>query len=241
MDENASKLGYDNLRLAGELNRWRGNIGLAGAVGLVYFLLACFVILGLRAAGLAMIWLPAGFATGVLIVLGPRARLPVAAGVVIAVVLVECVVRDDRSLWIALADSLCDASEPLIIAELIRRYFGEPFTLDQVRNVVGMFAAILVGVILSAIGAGIGSVLILGPEPPFLSIWWFWLTSGVVGEVAIVPFIIGLAAIRGPPPWSELTPGGVALVAVAAMTAIIILLPQQFWATMLPGVLLFPL
>lgn len=221
---------------------WAGNLRLAGVVGLVYFLLAYFVIRGLHAAGLAVFWPSAGFATGVLIVLGPRARLPVYAGVVVAILLVECVVRNDRSLWIALADSQCDAIEPLIAAGLIKRYSDKEFRLDRVRNVLALFIATLAGRTVSSIAAGIASVSLLNPGPPFLSIWWIWFSSGVVGAIAISPFVIGLAAaVREPPPRSELIGGGVALVALAAMTAVIIWLPQQMWATLMPGVLLLPM
>ena len=55
---------------------WLRRVALAGVVGLVYFLLGYFVIRGLRAAGLGIVWPAAGFVAGILIVLGPRARLP---------------------------------------------------------------------------------------------------------------------------------------------------------------------
>jgi integral membrane sensor domain MASE1 len=217
------------------------SIGLAGAFGAAYFLLGYFVILGMRAAGLAIFWPSSGLATGVLIVLGPRARWPVSAGIVVAVVILECFVRDDRTVWIALADSLCDAAEPLIVAGLVRRYVGKHFTLDRVRNVLGLFIAILAGTLVSSIAAGIASVTIFSPEPPFLNIWWIWFSSGVVSEVAVAPFVIGIAAaLREPLPRSELIAGGLVLVALAATTAIVIWLPR-IWVTVLPGVLILPM
>jgi signal transduction histidine kinase len=208
-------------------------VGLAGAFGFLYFLLAYFVILGVRAAGLAVFWPPSGFATGVLIAFGPRARWPVSAGIVVAVVVVECFVRSDRTLWIALADSACDASEPLIIAGLINRYFGRDFSLDRVRHVLGLFIAMVVGTMVSSIAAG--------TEPSFLNVWWTWFSASIVGQGAIAPFIIGLAAtLRESLPRSELTRAVIALVTLSATTAIIIWLPR-IWTTVLPGLLLLPM
>src|SRR5262245_28879569 len=61
-----------------------GAVGLAVAVGLAYFI-AARLGLALRAnTGIAVFWPAAGISVGALIVWGARARLPVAAGVVVA-------------------------------------------------------------------------------------------------------------------------------------------------------------
>jgi HWE histidine kinase len=62
--------------------RWVGSIGLAVAVGVAYFLAARLSLALLtKPDGVAVFWPASGVAAGVLIGLGPAARLPVAAGV----------------------------------------------------------------------------------------------------------------------------------------------------------------
>src|SRR5262249_29828518 len=74
-------------------------IGLAAAVGLVYFLAARLSIgLVLKPAGVAVFWPAAGISSGVLIALGfRRAGWPVAIGVTVATVAVHELVADP--LW----------------------------------------------------------------------------------------------------------------------------------------------
>ena len=63
------------------------SIGLAAAVGIVYFLAARLSLLLLtKPDGVAVFWPASGVASGVLIALGPRARLPVAAGAMAATI-----------------------------------------------------------------------------------------------------------------------------------------------------------
>jgi PAS domain S-box-containing protein len=74
-------------------------------------------------------------------------------------------------------------------------------------------------------------------------VWQQWVASDSIGIVTIAPLIIGLdAALRAPPPRSELIEGVVALVAVAVTTGmIILLLPPTWWDIDVLVVLLFPL
>src|SRR3981081_4287617 len=69
---------------AGSTRQWARSIGLAAAVGIVYFLAARLSLLLLTTDGVAVFWPASGVASGVLIALGPRARLPVAAGAMAA-------------------------------------------------------------------------------------------------------------------------------------------------------------
>ena len=75
--------------------RWVGSIGLAAAVGLAYFLTAKFSVrLILEPAGVAVFWPAAGISAGLLIALGPRARWPVLAGVMVATVATHLFIND---------------------------------------------------------------------------------------------------------------------------------------------------
>src|ERR1700745_1885535 len=84
---------------AADLTRqWVGGIGLAAAVGLGYFLAAAFSVrLLLKPEGVAVFWPAAGLSSGLLIALGPRARWPVLAGVIVATVATHLIIKDP--LW----------------------------------------------------------------------------------------------------------------------------------------------
>jgi signal transduction histidine kinase len=75
-----------------------------------------------------------------------------------------------------------------------------------------------------------------------LTTWQHWFESDGIGIIIVAPLVIGLtAAIRRPPPRSELIEGTTALLALAVMTGIAISLPWQAWETVLPVALLFPM
>ena len=104
------------------LQRRVGSIGVAVAVGLLYFLVAKLSVrLVLEPSGVAVFWPAAGISSGILIALGPRARWPVSAGVVAATVATHLIIDDP--LWAGAVLGLSNAAEALIIAALIRRHF----------------------------------------------------------------------------------------------------------------------
>ena len=221
--------------------RWVTSIGIAAAVGLAYFL-AAKLSLGLlmKPGGVAVFWPAAGISSGVLIALGPRARWLVAAGVMAATVAAN--LMGDRNIWASTAFALCNAAEALIAAGLIQHYFGTGFRLDRLRQVLSLLAAAVVGTVISGIGGAVAFKLFHSPTVSMLTIWWQWFASDAVGIVAVAPLVIGLgAAVLEPPPRNELIEGVAALVILAAMTGIIISLPQEPWKTVVPSALLFPL
>src|SRR5271163_2540461 len=124
------------------------SIGFAIAVGIAYFLAARFSLALLtKPDGVAVFWPAAGVAAGVLIAVGPRARWPVVAGSVAATIVANLL--GDRSLWSAMIFAVCNAGEALIVAGLIQRYFGPTFSLDTLRQVLGLLAAAVVGTAIS--------------------------------------------------------------------------------------------
>jgi integral membrane sensor domain MASE1 len=58
-----------------------------------------------------------------------------------------------RDIWFATALVLCNAGETILAAWLIERYFGSVFSLDSLRNVLGLVAAAVVANATSAVGA----------------------------------------------------------------------------------------
>ena len=112
--------------------RWVGTIGLAVAVGIAYFLAARLSLALLTEPdGVAVFWPASGVAAGVLIALGPGARLPVAAGAMVATIVANLL--GDRTLWGSIAMALCNAGEALLTAGLIERSFGSGFSLGRLR------------------------------------------------------------------------------------------------------------
>jgi signal transduction histidine kinase len=218
--------------------RWVGDLGLAAAVGAAYFLLAhSSVGLVLESTGVAVFWPAAGITSGSLIALGPRARWPLAAGVIGASIAVHYA----EPLWAGIGQGISNAAEALVIAGLIQHYFGSDFTLDRLSQVLGLLAAAIVGTAVSGLGGAATLRLLQGPSADMLVTWQHWFASDIVGIVAVAPLVIGLAAaLMHPPPRSELTRSLAALVALAAMTVVILSLGQEAWDTILPIAWLLP-
>jgi len=219
---------------------WVGSIGLAAAVGLAYFLTARFSVrLILESSGVAVFWPAAGISSGILIALGPRARWPVLAGVVVATVATHLIIDDP--LWAGVALGLCNGAEALITAGLIHHYFGAGLNLVRVRQVVGLLAAAVVATTVSGIGGAVTYRLMPGPSAPMLDTWQHWFASDFVGIIAVAPLVIGIAAaVRQPSPRSEVLEGTLGLLAVALMTGFIISQPRGLWETLFPITWLFP-
>jgi signal transduction histidine kinase len=188
----------------------------------------------------AVFWPAAGISSGVLIALGPRARWPVAAAVTAATVVIHQLIADP--LWAGIALGLSNAAEALIVAGLLEFYFGADFSIDRLRQVLGLLLTAIIGTAISAIGGAVTYRLFQGPSATMLTTWQHWFASDVIGIIIVAPLVIGLtAAIRQPPSRSELIEGTTALLALAVMTGIAISLPWQAWETVLPVALLFPM
>jgi len=225
---------------AHDLTHWVRGIGLAAAVGLGYFVAAAFSVrLILEPEGVAVFWPAAGISSGILIALGPPARWPVLAGVIVATVATHLVIEEP--LWAGVALGLCNGAEALITAGLIQYYFGAGFRPVRLRQVISFLAAAVVGTSVSGIGGAVTYRLLRGPSASTLITWQHWFASDFVGIIAVAPLVIGLAAVvRRPSPRSEVIEGMLALVALAVLTGFIISLPREAWETVFPITWLFP-
>jgi signal transduction histidine kinase len=221
--------------------RWVRGIGITAAVGLAYFLLA---ELGLGLYGqttwVPVFWPAFGISAGTLIALGPSARLQVAVGVIAAIVLAHLIAGDPR--WLGATFALADGVEPLVTAGLVQHFFGPQFSLGRLRHLLGLLAAAILASVVSFAVVAVSFRWFQASAEPILTMLQHWFITDMVGFVSLAPFLIGLfAAARQPPGWRELLEGGMALVALALMTAVIIFLPQRFWDTSLPVAWLFPM
>jgi PAS domain S-box-containing protein len=220
--------------------QWIRSIWLAVLVACVYILAARLSLSLLTPEGVAVFWPAAGIAAGTLIVVGPSARLAVVVGTMVATIVANLL--GDRNLWSTIVFALCNAGEALITAGLIERYFGSPFSLNRLRNVLGLVGAAIIGAAISGIGGTAGFVLFHDAAAPIFVTWQNWFASDALGIVTIAPLMIGLAsAAREPPGRSETVEGLVALACLVVMSVVVISLPPGPWTTVVPIALLFPL
>ncbi len=220
---------------------WLHAIGLAGGVGIAYFLAARLSLALLtQPDGVAPFWPAAGVSSGVLIALGRDARWPVAAGAMAATIIAN--LMGDRNVWSATAFALCNTAEALFTAWQIEHYFGPRFSLHRLRNVLGLLGAAVRSTVASGIGGTVAYKLLHTSAAPVWITWEHWFASDAVGIITVAPLVIGLAeAVRDPPRRNEIMEGGTALGALAVVTVIIVSLPPEPWETVVPVALLFPI
>ena len=222
------------------LASWLTTAAIAAAVGAIYFLGARLGLLFLtQPEDVAVFWPASGISVGILIACGPRLRLPVAAGVIVATAAAN--IMGDRALWTGFIFGIANAAEALLTTWLIERWFGQTFRLDTLRRVLAFFLA-------AGIGAGAAGVLgalalsLMQTSAPLLSTWTVWTISDGLGIVTVAPLLIGLAsAISDPPPRREMAEGTAALLALAALTVFVFTLPPQSWMAFEPIAVLFPM
>ena len=219
--------------------RWGNPIGLAVAVGIVYFLAARLSLALLtKPEGVAVFWPAAGVSAGVLIALGSRARWPVVVGTMAATIVAN--LSGDRNLLSAILFGLCNAGEAVLTAWLIGHYFGPDFRLSKLRNVLGLAGAAIAGVAVSGIGGAVTFKLFHSTTTPILTIWQHWLASDGLGIITVAPLLIELAsASRDRPSLSELVEGAVAVAALALVSGLAIFLRSELLATVGPVAVLF--
>src|SRR6267143_418026 len=113
-------------------------------VALAYFVAARLSLALLESVdGVAVFWPAAGVASGILIALGSAARWPVVVGVVAATIAANLL--GDRNIWNSVSSAVANAGEAVIVAGLIHRFCGSPFELNELRRVLALFAATVVG------------------------------------------------------------------------------------------------
>jgi signal transduction histidine kinase len=237
--QNLSRQVQHELSTGIDLTRWVGSIGLAVAVGSVYFLAARLSLALLtKPEGVAVFWPAAGVSAGALIALGPRARWPVVLGTMAATIAAN--LSGDRDLWSAVLFGFCNAAEAVLTAWLIEHYLGSDFRLSKLRNVLGFAAAAIVGAAVSGIGGAITFKLFHSTTTPMLTTWQHWFASDGLGIITVAPLLVELAsASRDRPSLSELVEGTLTVAALALVSGFAIFLRSELLATVGPVAVLF--
>ena len=210
-------------------------------MALAYFFTARLSLALLEPAdGVAVFWPAAGVASGILIALGSAARWPVVVGVVAATIAANLL--GDRNIWSSVFSAVANAGEAVIVAGLIHRFCGSPFELNELRRVLALFAATVVGTSLSGIVGTVGFVLFHGSAASPPVIWLHWFSSDAIGIIAVAPLAIGLASLaRNLPPRREIAEGVLALAVVSLVCALLVFLPNEPWTAELAIGALCPL
>ena len=211
------------------------------AIALAYFFTARLSLALLEPIdGVAVFWPAAGVASGILIALGSAAQWTVIIGVLAATIAANLL--GDRNIWSSTFFAVANAGEAVMVAGLIHHLCGSPFNLNELRRVVILFAATVIGTGLSGIAGTVGFVLFHGSTASPLVIWLHWFSSDAIGIITVAPLAIGLASIaRDFPPRGEIAEGVLALAAVSLVCASLAFLPNEPWTVQLAIGALCPL
>ena len=217
-----------------------GPIGLAVGVGVAYFFAAQLSLTLLtKPDGVAVFWPAAGIASGTLLAPGSSARLPVTLGVAAASTVASLL--GDRSVAAAIVFALCNVGEPLLVAWLVKRRFGNNFRLESLSSILCFFVAAGIGPAISGSVATVGFILFYYSDASILTTWLNWFASDALGIIMVAPLLIGLGGLRRDfPEKRELTSGTLTLVALVIVTAIAFGSPTHHWYTVLPLGMLLP-
>jgi hypothetical protein len=82
----------------------------------------------------AVVWPAAGLSAGVLIKVGPVARIPVVVGTIAATIVDD--VSGDRNIRSAIIFGVCNAGDAVLVASLVEPMFPSPFKLDTLSRVI---------------------------------------------------------------------------------------------------------
>jgi PAS domain S-box-containing protein len=208
---------------------WVSSACLAVVVAISYFLAARLSLALLtNPDGVAVFWPAAGISAGVLIGLGPKARLSVIVGVIAATIAANLL--GDRNVPSSIVFAACNAFEAVLVAGLIERYVGLPFRLDNLRRVLELVAAAIIGATVSGIGGMVGYLLFHQSATPNLIILYHWLASDAIGIITVAPFVISLVRITSDPPsLRESVEGTAALLMLAAVNLLFVFVPRAPW------------
>jgi PAS domain S-box-containing protein len=214
--------------------------GLAGAVGIAYFLAACLGLALLSSpSGVPVFWPASGVAVGFLIIFGRRFGPAVVIGVIVGTVAANVI--SDRSFLTSLLKGICNAGEVVLAAWLLDQLFGRPFAFGDLRRVAGFLVAAALATAASAT-VGAWTMTQLHTHAPYWNVWRAWFLSDWVGIVVMAPLMIGLAQM-----WRELPSRnewieGLGLLGITAMTCLYTMsFHAGSWLSFSPSAFVLPL
>jgi PAS domain S-box-containing protein len=224
----------------GKMTAWVATLGGAFGIAIIYFL-AAHIGLALLAkpSDIAVFWPASGIAAGILVAVGRRAGAAVVVGVVVGTVTANLI--SDRNFLTAILKGFCNAGEAVLMAWLLGRWFGRPFTFSNLRRVIGFFAAAALATGTSAIGGAV-TMTTLHTSAPFWDAWRTWFLSDAVGIIIVAPLLIELCQL-GPGQSSrrELVEGAGILALTALASVYAVSLPAGTWLSFDTDAIVLPL
>jgi PAS domain S-box-containing protein len=215
-------------------------LGAAVAIAGAYFL-AARLGLALRSepSDVAVFWPAAGIAAGIATISGPRTRAALVIGVLAGTIAAD--LTRDESLLTTLSSGLCDAGEAVLVAWLLERWFGRPFSFSDLRRLAGFLAAAALATAACAMG-GAAIMTRVHTAAPYWDVWQAWFLSDWVGIVVVAPLMIELVQMcREPPPQREWIEGLGVLGLVAVACLYTIGRRTGSWLSFTPGAFVLPL
>src|SRR5262245_27645700 len=222
----------------GIAGRWVATLGAACAIALIYFLVAQLgLFLLAKPSDVAVFWPASGIAVGILVAAGRRVGVALVVGVVVGTIAAN--VMSDRNLSTSILKGLCNAGEAVLLAWLLDRWFGRPFSFCDLHRVGGFFTAVGIAVSISAV-CGAVTMTTLQAAAPFWDVWRTWFLSGAVGILVVAPLLIELGQVttqrRSRAELIEGT-GTVVLIALASIYAVTF--PTGTWLSFEPDAIAF--
>src|SRR5262245_11993016 len=157
---------------------WTATLAATGFT-LGYFLAGMLGLgLLLQPSGVAVFWPAAGLAAGILTISDRRIYPGLLIGVVVGTVAANML--SDRSLLTALLKGFCNAGEALLVASLLKRWFGRAFAFCDLSRIAGFLAVAGLAVATSGIG-GAATMTSLHIPAPFFEVWCEWFLSDGLG------------------------------------------------------------
>src|SRR5215510_6989661 len=153
----------------GTAGKWIATLVATLAIALAYFLAAQLgLTLLAKPSDVAVFWPASGIAAAILIAAGRRVGVALVVGIVAGTVAAN--LMSDRSLSTSILKGFCNAGEAVLLAWLLERWFGRPFTFCDLRRVGGFFTAVGVAVSISAVFGAV-TMTTLQAAAPFWDVW----------------------------------------------------------------------
>jgi len=141
----------------------------------------------------ATIWLASGVAIGVLAVAPTSRWVAYSIGLGIGALVANLIAGEP--IVAAIVYALEEVVVALVIAWALKRWLGDNFRLESVRNVLGF---VLVGAFGGALASWLVNLVVYPPlgQPSPLLAWRLWIVSGTVGTLIVTPLILTWADFR---------------------------------------------
>ncbi|MGA7324371.1 MAG: MASE1 domain-containing protein [Rhodomicrobium sp.] len=218
----------------------QGRSLLWGGVAAILTLAALLIAIPAPANSLPTFWPAAGVAAGFILATQNLKRWACGLGVLLALPLARVLQGE----WLLTPSLFLAASlaQAILIALILERIGGKPFTLDRVRNVAAFFLAVLAVAAAMGLAVGLGLTWTAYSHDSFAKTWWAYTSANVVGVATVAPALLLLCPYSAPKSKGLTEDIAFAVAVVAASIAVIGgAVPNMSLAMLLALVLVGPL